>query len=67
MAQLSGVPLSIEQLMEGESEAALLFKVDRVFFPHIVHYVHDGKHLKEMVSMDLVVFDRTMRIFYCYA
>ena len=63
MTQVGGVALGIEQLVEGKCEAALLFKVDRVFFPHVVHYVHGGKRLKQMMSVDLVVFDRSVSVF----
>ena len=64
MTHVCGIPLAIEQLMEGKCEGALLFKFDRVFIPHVVHYVHGGKRLKQMMPVDLVVFDRDVSVFY---
>ena len=60
MGSINDVPLSLHQISEGRCEGVLLFKVDRVFFPQIIHCLPDGKSLKEMVSVDLVVYDRSV-------
>lgn len=57
MVNISGVPVTINSLTEGRCQGILLFKVDRIYFPEIIHYVAGGKRLKEMVSVDLIVFD----------
>lgn len=51
MAHIVGISLSIDQISETRCEGVLLFKVDRVFYPQVVHYLPGGKRLKEMMSV----------------
>ena len=51
-----------DALSNGSCEEVFHVKVDRIFFPEIVHYIKGGKRLKEMVSVDLVVLDCSVSI-----
>lgn len=60
MVNLSGVPIALGSLTEGRSQGVLLFKVDRIYFPEVIHYMAGRKRLKEMLFVDLIVFDRSV-------
>lgn len=64
MVCVSGERVNILGLEEGRCRGVMLCKVDRVFFPEILHFVPGGRRLKEVVSMDMVVFDSSVS-FYC--